>query len=50
MRILIQRVQQASVAIGGTVRSQLGAGLLVLLGVGPEATDADIEYLAGKLG
>ncbi|MDE5815866.1 MAG: D-tyrosyl-tRNA(Tyr) deacylase [Alistipes sp.] len=49
MRILIQRVQQASVAIGGTVRSQIGAGLLVLLGVGTEDTDADIEYLAGKL-
>ena len=49
MRILIQRVQQASVSIGGTVRSQIGAGLLVLLGVGTEDTDADIEYLAGKL-
>ena len=49
MRILIQRVQQASVAIGGTVRSQIGAGLLVLLGVGTEDTDTDIEYLAGKL-
>lgn len=49
MRILIQRVERASVAIGGTVRSQIGAGLLVLLGVGTEDTDADIEYLAGKL-
>ncbi|MDE6865456.1 MAG: D-tyrosyl-tRNA(Tyr) deacylase [Alistipes sp.] len=49
MRILIQRVQQASVSIGGTVRSQIGAGLLVLLGVGTDDTDADIEYLAGKL-
>lgn len=49
MRILIQRVERASVAIGGTVRSQIGAGLLVLLGVGTEDTDADIEYLASKL-
>lgn len=49
MRILIQRVQRASVAIGGTVRSQIGAGLLVLLGIGNEDTDDDIDYLAGKL-
>ena len=33
MRLLIQRVKHASVAIGGDVRSRIGAGLLVLLGV-----------------
>ena len=32
MRILIQRVKNASVTIGGQLRSQIGAGLLVLLG------------------
>ena len=32
MRILIQRVKSASVTIGGQLRSQIGAGLLVLLG------------------
>ena len=46
MRILIQRVKSASVTIGGQLRSQIGAGLLVLLGVG---ADEDVEYLAGKL-
>lgn len=49
MRILIQRVKSASVAIGGELRSEIGAGLLVLLGVGADDTDEDIEYLAGKL-
>ncbi len=49
MRILIQRVERASVAIGGTVRSQIGAGLLVLVGVGTDDTEADADYLAGKL-
>ena len=38
MRILIQRVKSASVTIGGQLRSQIGAGLLVLLGVGVDAT------------
>lgn len=49
MRILVQRVERASVTIDGALRSKIGAGLLVLLGVGTDDTDADIEYLAGKL-
>ena len=49
MLILIQRVKSASVTIGGQLRSQIGAGLLVLLGVGADDTDEDVEYLAGKL-
>lgn len=49
MRILVQRVKSASVTVGGQLRSQIGAGLLVLVGVGTEDTDEDMEYLAGKL-
>ena len=49
MRILIQRVAHAEVAIGSECRSRIGRGLLVLVGVCPEDTDEDIEYLAGKL-
>ncbi len=49
MRILIQRVKRASVAVGGNIRSQIGAGLLVLLGIGTGDTDDDLEYLAGKV-
>lgn len=48
MRILIQRVQNASVAVGSRIRSRIGRGLLVLVGVGAEDTEEDIEYLAGK--
>ena len=47
MRLLIQRVKNASVSVGGDELSRIGQGLLVLVGV--EDTDEDMEYLAGKL-
>ena len=49
MRLLIQRVRHASVAVGGDICSQIGPGLLALVGVGVDDGDEDIEYLAGKL-
>lgn len=49
MRLLIQRVREASVTIGGVCCSRIGAGLLVFVGVGTEDTDEDLEYLAGEL-
>lgn len=49
MRLLIQRVKSASVSVGGDELSRIGQGLLVLVGVGVEDTDEDMEYLAGKL-
>lgn len=49
MRILIQRVKDASVCVGGEVISRIGYGMLVLLGVGTDDTDEDLEYLAAKL-
>lgn len=49
MRLLIQRVKNASVSVGGIELSRIGQGLLVLVGVGVEDTDEDMEYLAGKL-
>ena len=48
MRVVIQRVLSASVTIDGKVRSAIGPGLLVLLGVGLEDTEADIDYLVKK--
>lgn len=49
MRLLIQRVAGASVTIDGEVRSQIGRGLLVLVGIEEVDTREDIEWLAGKL-
>ena len=49
MRLLLQRVKNASVSVGGDELSRIGQGLLVLVGVGVEDTDEDMEYLAGKL-
>ena len=49
MRLLIQRVRHASVSIGGECRSQIGHGLLVLVGVCADDTAEDIEWLVGKL-
>ena len=49
MRLWIQRVKNASVSVGGVELSRIGQGLLVLVGVGVEDTDEDMEYLAGKL-
>ena len=48
MRAVIQRVSSASVTIDGAVRSQIGPGLLVLLGVGHDDDTADIDYLVKK--
>lgn len=49
MRAVIQRVKNASVTVAGEVAGAIGPGLLVLLGVEPEDTAADIEWLAGKI-
>lgn len=49
MRAVIQRVLSASVSIGGEVRSSIGAGMLVLLGIGHEDGMEDIEWLARKI-
>jgi D-aminoacyl-tRNA deacylase len=49
MRAVIQRVTRASVTIGGTLRSEIGAGLLILLGVESEDSFEDVEWLASKV-
>ena len=49
MRILIQRVKQASVTIEGDVKSSIGKGLLILVGIEDSDTDEDVEWLCGKV-
>ena len=48
MRIVIQRVSSASVTIDGKVKSSIGPGLLILLGIGHEDDGSDIDYLVKK--
>ena len=49
MRLLIQRVQNASVTIEGVEHSRIGKGLLVLVGIEQSDTQEDIDWLTGKL-
>ena len=48
MRVVIQRVSRAKVTVDGEVTREIGRGLLVLLGVGRDDTEADADYLADK--
>ena len=48
MRLVIQRVTQATVAIDGSVVGAIGTGLMVLVGVREGDTEADVQWLAQK--
>lgn len=49
MRAVIQRVVRAKVTVSGEVAGEIGHGLLVLLGVGCEDSQAGADYLADKI-
>lgn len=49
MRAVIQRVSRASVSVDGNVVGEIGQGLLVLLAVGRDDSEADAAYLAEKI-
>ena len=49
MRAVVQRVSSASVTINGAVKSAIGPGLLILLGVGHEDGQVDLDWLVKKI-
>jgi D-aminoacyl-tRNA deacylase len=49
MRAVVQRVSRGRVAIEGRIVAEIGAGLVVLVGVGRDDTPESARYLAGKI-
>jgi len=49
MRVVIQRVSEASVTVEGRVTGQIGCGLLVLAGFEADDNEEDIEWMCGKI-
>ena len=49
MRFVIQRVTRASVRIDGRLVAEIGTGLLVLVGIASGDSQAQADYMAGKL-
>ena len=49
MRLVIQRVTHASVTIEDVLKSKIGKGLLILVGIEDADTDADVNWLAQKV-
>ncbi|MBS7787274.1 D-tyrosyl-tRNA(Tyr) deacylase [Flavobacterium sp. CYK-55] len=49
MKIVIQRVAHASVVIDGKTKSEIGQGLLILLGIEQADTTEDIDWLTHKI-
>lgn len=49
MRAVVQRVSRAKVTVAGRTSGEIGLGLLVLVGVAREDTEADATYLAEKI-
>lgn len=49
MKLVVQRVERASVTVDGEIKGKIRGGYLVLMGVGTEDTEAECERLATKL-
>ncbi len=49
MRCVVQRVTSSSVTVNGEISGAIGAGLMVLIGVSVDDTEADLRYMAEKV-
>ena len=49
MRVVIQRVKRGKVSVAGETVAEIGDGLVILTGIGPEDGEAQAEYLAEKI-
>ena len=49
MRVVIQRVSEASVTIDGAIEGKIATGFMILLGIDHEDTNEDIEWLVQKI-
>ena len=49
MRVVAQRVSRASVTINGQVKSSIGMGMMILLGIEEADNQEDVEWLCAKL-
>lgn len=49
MRVVAQRVGEASVEVEGRIIASIGRGMLILAGMAPDDTEADAHWMAGKL-
>ena len=49
MRIVVQRVSEASVIIENVIKGEIGAGFMILLGIEPNDTEDDIDWLTSKI-
>ena len=49
MRVVLQRVSQASVTVDGSIVSEIGKGFLILLGIEEADSSDDLAWLVGKI-
>ena len=49
MRLVVQRVSRAKVIVDGRIAGEIDAGLVVLIGISPEDTDAEVTWAADKI-
>lgn len=49
MRVVVQRSKEASVKVNGEVVGQIDKGFVLLVGIGPEDTEKDLQWMADKI-